>query len=97
MTYHDYVSYAIYAAEQVIDIYEKEYPNDNRPRLAIKAAKSCINTKSNKCTALDAARAAEDADAALDAAEAAKAAWAADACKESMQLKILEYGFRLIE
>ena len=39
MTHHDYVSYAVFAAEQVIGSYEKEYPNDKRPRQAIEAAK----------------------------------------------------------
>lgn len=35
----DYISFAIFAAEQAIGIYEKEYPNDERPRNAIEAAK----------------------------------------------------------
>lgn len=38
MDYKQYVSYAVYAAEQVIDIYEKKYPGDDRPRKAIEAA-----------------------------------------------------------
>ena len=42
MKYKQYVSYAVYAAEQVIDIYEKKYPDDDRPRKAIKAARKCI-------------------------------------------------------
>jgi hypothetical protein len=77
MTYDQYVSYAVYAAEQVIDIYEKKYPDDKRPREAIEAAKKCIGLKG---AALAAARAAGDAardaawaagDAARDAARAA--------------------------
>ena len=32
--------------EQTISIYEKKYPNDNRPRKAIEAAKKCINNPS---------------------------------------------------
>lgn len=36
MTQDQKIRYAIYAAEQVIDIYKKNYPNDNRPRKAIK-------------------------------------------------------------
>ena len=91
MTYDQYVSYAVYAAEQVIDIYEKKYPNDKRPRLAIEAAKKCIGLKG---AALAAARAAGDA----ARAAAGAAAWAAgDAAKEQMQIKILEYGLSLIE
>lgn len=71
MTYRQYVSYAVYAAEQVIGIYEKKYPNDNRPRLAIEAAKKCIKKASaeNKNAAY----------AAADAAYVAYAAYAADA------------------
>jgi len=36
------VSYAIFAAEQVIDIFEKQYPNDDRPRKAIEVAKAYL-------------------------------------------------------
>ena len=38
----DSVKLAIYAAELVIDIYEKEYPKDDRPRKAIEAAKNWL-------------------------------------------------------
>lgn len=74
MTYKQYVSYAIYSAEQVIHIYENKYPCDKRPRNAIKAAKKCIKspTKKNK-QAADTARAAADA-AAFAAADSADAA-----------------------
>jgi hypothetical protein len=37
------VRYAVNAAELVIDIFEKEYPKDNRPRLAIAAAKKYLS------------------------------------------------------
>jgi len=63
----------VYAAEQVIDIYEKKYPNDKRPRNAIEAAKKCIGLKG--AAARDAAGAAEVA--AWAAEVAAWAAWAA--------------------
>ena len=92
MEYKQYVSYAIFAAEQVIDIYEKRYPNDIRPRNAINAAKKCLNDPSIKnkksAYAADAAAyaayAAYAADAAAYAAAAAadaaaSAAYAADA------------------
>jgi len=71
MTYKQYVSYAIYATKQVLDIYEKKYPNDKRLRDAIKAAEKCIKnpTRKNK-------DAAEAARAAALAAEATGAAWA---------------------
>ena len=71
------VQYAIYAAEQVIDIYEKKYPDDDRPRKAIEAAKNYLKDKSleNKNAAYAAAAAAVDAAyAAVDAAYAAAAA-----------------------
>jgi hypothetical protein len=72
-TVRDSRELAIYAAELVIDIYEKQYPNDKRPREAIEAAKKVLekDTKKNR----DAADAA--ADAAYAAADAARAAYAA--------------------
>lgn len=41
-TKKDSVALAIYSAELVIDIYEKEYPKDDRPRKAIEAAKKWL-------------------------------------------------------
>lgn len=58
MEREDYIRYAVYATEQVLDIFEKEYPNDNRPRQAIEAAKRCINDKSAARAAWAAAEAA---------------------------------------
>ncbi|MDD5354956.1 MAG: Imm5 family immunity protein [Candidatus Omnitrophica bacterium] len=67
------IQYAIFAAEQVINLYEEKYPNDKRPREAIEAAKAYLNkpTQKNKDAAADAAYAAY---AAADAAYAAHAA-----------------------
>ena len=48
MSYKQYVSYAVFAAEQVIDIFEDKYPCDKRPREAIEAAKACINDPSDE-------------------------------------------------
>jgi len=80
MDYDQYVSYAVYAAEQVIDIYEKKYPNDKRPRNAIEAAKKCIGLKG--AAARDAAGAdARDARDAWAAEVATGAAWAARAAE----------------
>ena len=76
------VQYAIFAAEQVIHIYEKKYPNDDRPRKAIEAAKNYLNNPSKKTKAAAAAAyAAAYAAAAYAAAAyaAAAAAYAADA------------------
>ena len=79
MKYKQYVSYAVYAAEQVLYIFEEEYPDDKRPRKAIDAALKCIKNPSNKnkAAAADAADAADAAYAAAAAADAAAAAYAA--------------------
>jgi hypothetical protein len=63
MTHEQKVQYAIFAAEQVIDIYEKKYPTDGRPRKAIEAAKNYLKDKSltNKEAAYAAAHAAAHA------------------------------------
>ena len=74
MSHKQKVKYALFAAEQVLDIFEKKYPEDDRPRKAIEAAKAWLK---NPCkeTAYAAANAA---DAAANAAyAAANAAYAA--------------------
>lgn len=73
------VQYAIFAAEQVIDIYEGRYPNDKRPRNAIEAAKAYLKNPSKKTkaaanTAANAAANTADAAAFSDAFAAAYAA-----------------------
>ena len=85
MTYKQYVSYAVYAAEQVVDLYEKKYPDDKSSRKAIDAAKACIKNPSVKNKEAAAEAAARAAEAAARAAEAA------------MQEKILRYGIGLLE
>ena len=99
MTHEQQIAYAIFAAEQVIGIYEAKYPDDTRPRDAIQAAKACLKepTKANKADAADAAYAAAYA-AARAAADAVRAADAAAyaATSRKMRLKILNYGLRLI-
>ena len=105
-----FIRYAIYAAEQVIRIYEDKYSEDKRPRKAIEAAKRYISepTEENKNAA---ARAADSADAAARAARAARVADAADsaadaayaayaaaaAARKEMRIKILTYGKGLIQ
>ena len=81
------VQYAIFAAEQVIDIYEKKYPDDLRPRKAIEAAKSyldnpCKKTKAYAAAYVDDAAAAAAAAAAADD-DAAYAAYAAAAAADA--------------
>jgi hypothetical protein len=89
MTHTQQVEYAIYAAEQVIGIFEKEYPEDERPRKAIGAAKAYLKTPTTDATdAIEAAGyATEAAGYATEAARAARAAgyaaWAAWAAEDA--------------
>jgi hypothetical protein len=86
------IRYAVYAAEQVVEIFEKKHPDDKRPRKAIEAAKAVSkkNNEVNRDAATDAAAhaaanathaaahaAANAAYAAVDAANAARAAYTA--------------------
>ena len=57
------VEYSVFAAENVLGIYEKQYPKDDRPRKAIEAAQKYLANPS-----ADAARAADPAAAAAYAA-----------------------------
>ena len=77
----DSISLAIYSAKQVIKIYEDKYPNDSRPRDAIKAAGVYLKTPNKKTADAVRAAAADAADAAADAADAA--AYAADAAADA--------------
>ena len=73
---------AVVCAESVIDIFEKKYPDDQRPRQAIEAAKAyCLYpSEENKKTASAAASVAHDAaSAAASAAAAADATYSASA------------------
>ena len=100
MTKDQYVRYAIFAAEQVIDIFKKKYPEDNRPRTAIEKAKEYLQSKTKIGAADDAYvayvaayaadAAADDADAAADDADAAHAA------RKEMRERILRYGISLL-
>jgi hypothetical protein len=59
----DSVAFSIYAAELVLDNYEKIYPTDDRPRKAIEAAKKVLfeNTQENRSVANSAAHSAYSA------------------------------------
>ena len=93
------VQYAIYAARLVLDIYEKQYPDNKAPKKAIESAEAylvnpCAKTKK---AAYAAAAAAAAAYAAADAADDAyAAAYAADAARLEMRTKILAYGLSLL-
>jgi hypothetical protein len=72
--------FAADCAEMVLPIYENRYPDDNRPRLAIQAARDYANglipmKELAAARAARAARAAWDARAASAAWDAADAAW----------------------
>jgi hypothetical protein len=78
----DRVRYAVYAAKQVLWIFEAKYPDDKRPRIAIQAAVKYLHNPN--ATNADAAYAANAAYAAAyaaaytaDAARAAATAYAA--------------------
>ena len=77
------VQYAIFAAEQVIDIYEKQWPDDKRPRNAIDAAKTYLKNSSVKNKN------------AAGAAWAARDAW--DAARKEMQIRIIKFGVTLLK
>ena len=102
MTRPQYLSYAIYSAEQIIDIYEKKYHKDDRPRKAIEAAKKVLenDTLENRASAYAAASAAAAAAYASASADGAASAYAeasasADS-KNKMRKKILDYGISLL-
>ena len=82
--------YAVFAAQQVLDIYEKKYPDDLRPRKAIDAALKCIgnDTEENR-NAAGAACAAAYA--------AAGASGAADYAADALKIKVLNYGIELLK
>ena len=88
------VKLAVYAAELVLPIFEKEYPDDARPRNAITAAKAylknpCKKTKCAADAAADAAYAAVYADAyAANAAYVAAYAAANAAIFKKIERKI---------
>lgn len=78
MTHKQNVQYACFASLQSIEYFEKVFPTDSRPRLAIKAALEWVNspTEENKLMAFSAALlAAWSAEpTALSAAESARSA-----------------------
>ena len=75
--------YAIFAARQVLDIFEKQYPADNRPRAAVEAGEKYVITHN-----------ADDRAAARAAGAAARAAGSAEG--EKMYRTIIAYGVDLL-
>ncbi len=83
LTRKDKIRYAIFAAQQTIENFEKFFPDDKRPRQAIEAALTYLNkpTKANQSAAESARSAAESA--AWSAWSAAWSAWSAAWSAES--------------
>ena len=75
-TKKDSVELAIFSAELCLSNFEKVYPDDKRPRLAIKAAKEWLKNPNKEN---------ESAAKAAEAAKAAKAAWSAKAAEKINQ------------
>src|SRR6185436_13705649 len=73
MTRKQKVRYACFAAKQVLHLFEKEFPDDARPRQAISAALKCArhNTKKNR----EASRVASEA--------VSESSWAASRASEA--------------
>ncbi len=74
----DRISYAVFAAEQVIDIFENKYPDDDIPRKAIEVAK-CYIINLSSVVADVAYTAAEATRVVADVADDIAAAYAARA------------------
>lgn len=82
------IRYAIFAAERRIEEFEKKYPDDKRPREAIKAAKAVLKRRNQKT--IDAAWSARSA------AESARSA--ARSAAESAEYRIIiGYGIKLLK
>jgi len=110
MTKRQRIKYAIYAAKKVLHIFEEKYPDDKRPREAIKAVENYLKnpTAKNKKTAAAAAYAAAyayayaaayaaAAYADTDAYAAAAYAAAAYATCNKIKIKILKFGIKLLK
>jgi hypothetical protein len=83
----DSVALSIFAAELVIQNYEKVYSKDDRPRNAIEAAKAWLSDPSekNESAARSASRSARSAAESAESAESAakSAAWSAESAAKS--------------
>jgi hypothetical protein len=91
MSHKQNVQYACYSAKQSLHIFERTYPKDKRPRLAIKAALEWVKnpTDANQ-PAASAAMSAESA--------AGSAVWSAESAAASAAWKrVLKYGLRLVK
>ena len=86
------IQFAILCAEKVLHIYEEKYPQDNRPRKAIEAAKDCLNTRFYSDYTIDDAVYVADVTDADNAAEAAANAAEAAAYGAANAAEAAAYG-----
>ena len=85
-----YVFLAIHFAEKTLPIWEREYPEDMRPRKAIEAAKECLRDPSNDAAAHAAAAFAA---AYAHAANAANAAYTVAAANAASAANAADYAY----
>lgn len=94
-------NYAIYMAEQGIDLYEKQFPNDKRPRRVIKTVKTYLKepTKENKNAGYAAVNKNNTAAYKVMAYKTVYTIYetANKAVSVAKQLKILNYGIKLLK
>jgi len=93
------VEYAVFAAKQVLGVFEKKHPNDKKPRKAIEAAEKYLKDPSEnnkKAAAYAYAYAAYAANAYAYAAAAAYAASYAAAAASDVKTKIIKYGIKIL-
>ena len=88
------IQYAIFAAKEVLDFYEKESPEDKRSQRAIEKYLKDLTAKNKKATR-EATRAMEAAAGATWAVEVAAGAAAGAGAREKLRL-ILNYGVKLL-
>jgi hypothetical protein len=81
LTHKQRIAYAIYAAEQVLEIFEKHNKEDKRPRITIDAARAVLkrDTQKNREAAAAAFDYAFDSAKAAEIAAAERASYAAAA------------------
>jgi hypothetical protein len=89
MKYKQYINYVFYAVEQALPIFEEKYPDNDRPRKAIEAAKKYIKYPSKKNKNI--------ATIATAAVFYAAIAYAYTYGKNEIMEKILRYGIKLLE
>ena len=88
--------FACYCARDTLPIFEKKYPNDNRPRVAIETAERYANGEAT-IEELNAARAAASAAARAAASDAASAAASAAAWAAARAAASAKYTNYLLE